>query len=235
MNISLWSCLGENLNFFGRRRETGRGGKYNERGKILLLNPFQRLSCTERTILISRATRTRSNTIMILQRGIQTWIDVVVTSFHVRRRLAQVFFKRKIKINKKRKKFLLHGVIFRDNNFSNKKKKKSYHAEARHDCAPKDCEGCEGSASVACRFHEGLDSLVGADSRGRARNARNRPCKSRPGTVGRRAGSPGTSTAPTCSSPRPDPAPCVTPRAPPSRRLLPEIITRLNGREWKVE
>lgn len=60
-----------------------------EGGKLILLTRFE---VTERTILISRTTRTRSNTIMILQRGIQTWIDVVVTSFHVRRRLAQVFF-----------------------------------------------------------------------------------------------------------------------------------------------
>lgn len=57
------------------------------RGGILLI-----LSINEPTILISRTTGTRSNTIMILQRGIQTWIDVVVASFHVRRRLAQVFF-----------------------------------------------------------------------------------------------------------------------------------------------
>lgn len=76
---------------------------------------------------------------------------------------------------------------------------------------------------MACRFHEVLDTLVGAGSRGRARNARNRPCTSRPGIVGPRVDSPGTSTAPTCSSPRPDPAPCVIPRARPSTRLLPEI------------
>lgn len=100
----------------------------------------------------------------------------------------------------------------------------AHHAEARHDCAPRGCGGCEESASVACRFHGGLDTLVGAGSRGRARSARNRPCTSRPGTVGPRVDSPGTSMEPTCSSPRPDPAPCVTPRAPPSTRLLPGII-----------
>lgn len=107
----------------------------------------------------------------------------------------------------------------------------AHHAEARHDCAPRGCGGCEESASVACRFHGGLDTLVGAGSRGRARSARNRPCTSRPGTVGPRVDSPGTSMEPTCSSPRPDPAPCVTPRAPPSTRLLPGIIFFLADRE----
>lgn len=68
-------------------------GDLKGRGGLIL--PI--LSINEPTILISRTTGTRSDTIMILQRGIQTWIDVVVASFHVRRRLAQVFFNKQTK------------------------------------------------------------------------------------------------------------------------------------------
>lgn len=47
---------------------------------------YHRSALAAHTILISRAARTRGDAVVILQGGIQTWIDVVVATFHVRGR-----------------------------------------------------------------------------------------------------------------------------------------------------